>query len=279
MAFGVLICIISLIGIAGAVLSGILKSRGTNSRISILPEQESKHPVERQPEQDTYQRRFHEKALAETTRGQRFLGEETSCPEPKSDSAEIKQRNLSALLPHQFVVIDLETTGLSPTAHEIIEIGALKITLEMSQHPAFQTFVRPAKPVPTNITKMTGITQAMLDEHGIELKSALQLLMEFIGDLPLVTYNAQFDMGFLWTAAMRCGVVLPNHYSCALKRARRAFPDFPSHKLSYMAERFNLPEENQHRAVGDCKRTAHVFLLSTVALNQKVRWSTPVMRA
>lgn len=185
------------------------------------------------------------------------------------------QRDLTELLPSQFVVLDLETTGLSPTVHEIIEIGALKITLEMGQHPAFQMLVKPTKQIPRNIAKLTGITQAMVEERGIELRTALQHLMEFVGELPLVTYNAEFDMGFLWAAAKRCDLVFPNRYACALKRARRAFPDMPSHKLSYMAERFNLPDGHQHRAVGDCERAAHVFLLSTVALNQKVRWTAP----
>lgn len=295
-----------LLVIACVLLWGILKSEGTESRASHLFEQGNPEAGERQPEQDGYQRRFHEKAVAEAARGprppressppqsanppaardkRREISELLPQPRPsrkftppqqaKPEITPVKRRELSELLPHQFVVLDLETTGLSPIVNEIIEIGALKVTLEMNEHSAFQTFVKPTKRVPNNITRMTGITQAMVDEHGIELQSALRQLMEFIGELPLVTYNAQFDMAFLWAAAKRCHLELPNQYSCALKRARRAFPDFPSHKLSYMAERLSLPDGNQHRAVGDCERAAHVFLLSTVELNQKVRWSAP----
>ena len=265
---------IVLLLVVAALVFG-LRVFGSRSQTLLSDELRRPRPAELESEQDPYQKRFHAKAVAEANRDSRFSGEKATDEKAVPQVVQVKQRELSELLPPQFVIVDLETTGLSPATHEIIEIGALKITLEMNQHAAFQTFVIPTKPVPSNITKMTGITQRLVVEQGIELQSALQQLIEFIGELPLVTYNAEFDMGFLWAAAKRCDIALPNRYTCALKRARRAFPDFPSHKLVYMAERFNLPNGNQHRAVGDCERAAHVFLLSTVALNQKVRWTPP----
>jgi DNA polymerase III subunit epsilon len=194
---------------------------------------------------------------------------------PTQPAAPSGPRDLSTLLPDCFVVVDLETTGLSPAMDEIIEIGAVKVTLGAHEHPCFQTLVRPARPIPRLITQLTGINQAMADRDGIELDSALRQFLEFVGDLPLVAYNAPFDMGFLWAAAGRCRVDLPNRYTCALKRARRAWPELPSHKLSHVAEALQLPDANQHRAVGDCERTVHVFLLATGVLNQKVNWSAP----
>lgn len=275
MADVVSFCIVLLLIVAALVIG--LRSLGRRPQTLTINEQEGSHRDEREPEQDPYQRSFHEKAVVEANRGSRFPNERTPGEKTAAQVAEAKQRELSELLPRQFVVVDLETTGLSPAVNEIIEIGALKITLDMDRHTAFQTFVKPTKSVPSKITKMTGITQQMVDEQGMELQCALRQLIEFVGDLPLVTYNAEFDMGFLWAAAKRCNVALPNRYSCALKRARRAFPDLPSHRLSYVAERLNLPSGDQHRAVGDCERAAHVFLLSTVALNQKVRWTSPAI--
>jgi DNA polymerase III epsilon subunit family exonuclease len=185
------------------------------------------------------------------------------------------QRDLSELLPAQFIVLDLETTGLSPTTDEIIEIAAIKVTLGDERHLAMQTLVKPTRRVPSKITQLTGITQAMIDADGIELDSALRQFMEFAGDLPLVTYNADFDIGFLRVAAAQCGVVLGNSYTCALKRARRAWPSLPDHKLATVASIFKLPENDQHRALGDTIRAAHVFMLATVQINQKVRWAKP----
>jgi DNA polymerase III epsilon subunit-like protein len=97
---------------------------------------------------------------------------------------------LSKLLPSQFVVLDLETTGLSAERDEIIEIGAIRVVLDSQNHLAFQTLVKPARKIPRKITSMTGITQKMVDEEGVPLEEALIQFKEFIADLPLVTFRA-----------------------------------------------------------------------------------------
>jgi len=186
-----------------------------------------------------------------------------------------KQRELEDLLPNQFVVVDLETTGLSPANCEIIEIGAVKVTLGEKNHATFQTFVKPSKPIPKKIIGITGITEEMIEADSLELHDALTEFKEFIGALPLVAYNAPFDMGFLWTAATNCNMTLTNRYTCALKRARRAWPELPSHKLSKIAEILDLPDNDQHRAIGDCIRTVHVFTLAVSTVNSRVRWDQP----
>ncbi|MFP5205506.1 MAG: PolC-type DNA polymerase III [Acidobacteriota bacterium] len=267
------ICIILLV-IAAAFVFG-LRSLNSKSDALHLDRPEIPDSAEQEPEQKNLRSQLHEKGLGEAIRGPHMMRETAQDQEPTQRFASARQRQLSELLPPQFVVVDLETTGLSPVVNEIIEIGALKITLGTDEHAAFQRLVKPMNPVPSHITRMTGITQMLLAEQGIELQCALQQLITFIEDLPLITYNARFDMGFLWASAKRCNAIIPNRYSCALTRARRAFPDFPSHKLSYMAERFSLSNGNEHRAVGDCERAAHVFLLSTMTLNQKVRWNAP----
>jgi DNA polymerase-3 subunit epsilon len=189
--------------------------------------------------------------------------------------------DLHDLLPREFVILDLETTGLSRVHDEIIEIGAIRVDLDgvdredRAECPVFQTLVKPLNGIPEGATKINGITQEMLDQEGIELKEAMQQFMEFVGDLPLVTYNAALDMGFLWKAAERCDLTLSNRYDCALKRTRRAFPDLPNHKLTYIAELLQLPDDDTHRALGDCKRTVTVFVTSVSTLGTKVRWTHP----
>lgn len=194
---------------------------------------------------------------------------------PVSQSTVRVERALNELLPNQFVVVDLETTGLSSSTDEIIEIGAIKVSLDSNQHITFQTLVKPAVKLPRKIVEITGITQAMLDTDGIAPQEAIEQFIEFVGDLPLVTYNAAFDIGFLTNAYKRCGKTLINKYDCALKRTRRAWPEFPNHRLSYITTLMNLPQSNQHRALADCERTVYVYITSTSKLNQKVRWSKP----
>jgi DNA polymerase III epsilon subunit family exonuclease len=188
-------------------------------------------------------------------------------------SASTTLPNLAALLPRQFIVLDLETTGLSHDRDEIIEFGAIRVTLDSDNHQTFQTLVKPERKIPRMITEITGITQAMVDSEGAQLREALGQFIEFIGDLPLVAFKADFDMGFLYSAARKHGFVINNRYTCALKRARRAWPGLPSYRLVDLAKRGKLSLDEAHRSLGDCRRTVLIFTAATSTIGQKVRWS------
>src|SRR3990172_4884986 len=108
-----------------------------------------------------------------------------------------------SILPERFVVFDLETTGLKPDAHEIIEIGAIRVNRDSDNHDTFQALVRPNKKIPKKITDITGITQEMVEKDGDSLETALPQFIEFVGDLPLVSFNAEFDMAFLTAAVQK----------------------------------------------------------------------------
>jgi DNA polymerase III epsilon subunit family exonuclease len=188
-------------------------------------------------------------------------------PRPSAD--------LSSFLPPQFVVLDLETTGLSPYSDEIIEIGAVKATLNSETHATFQQLVKPSRKIPKRITEITGITQKMIETEGLPVKEVLVDFFAFVGDLPVVSFNAEFDIGFLCHAAVREGLPFGNSYTCALKKARRAWPGLPSYKLIDLARMGNLTVADSHRALGDSVRALMVFTAATSVLRQKVRWSKP----
>ena len=179
-----------------------------------------------------------------------------------------------SMLPERFIVLDLETTGLSPDTDEIIEVGAIRVDRDGSNHIAFSTFVKPVKKIPASITEMTGITQGMVDNDGLPLSEAISQFAGFIGDLPLVTFNADFDMAFLLKAAKMQGRTIENRYTCALKLARRAWPGLPSYRLVALAKMGNLPEDDTHRALGDCKRALIVFASAAKNIGGDIRWST-----
>lgn len=165
-----------------------------------------------------------------------------------------------SMLPERFVVFDLETTGLRSGHHEIIEIGAIRVNRDAEDHQTFQTLVKPRKRVPMKITEITGITNDMVQSDGLELVEALAEFRGFVGDLPLVAFNAKFDDAFLRAA---CVATASTHFSnetcCALKLARRAWPQRKSFRLSDIARDGNLPMDDTHRALGDCRRTIIVF--------------------
>lgn len=179
----------------------------------------------------------------------------------------------SHLLPPQFIFLDLETTGLSAANDEIIEIAAIRFTPGLNDHPGFQALVKPELPIPPFISRLTGITQKMVEAEGVALPQAMASLLAFIGDLPLVTYNAPFDLGFLREAARRCHLTFSNPYTCALKCTKRAWPELKSHKLANVAKVMGYSSDQQHRALADCQVGISVFMVSTLKLNQKVLWT------
>ena len=164
-----------------------------------------------------------------------------------------------ALLPQRFVVLDLETTGLDPAQHEIIEIGAIRVNRDSDIHDTFSALVKPIGRIPKKITEITGISQDMVDSEGEPLEEAIREFATFIEDLPLVTFNAEFDMAFLQNAAKQHNLVIGNPASCALKMARRAWPGRKSYRLNDLAKDGGLPDEGTHRALGDCKRALIVY--------------------
>ena len=104
-------------------------------------------------------------------------------------------------VPETFVVVDVETTGLDPGRHEIIEIGAIKINRGSNEHKSLTALVKPSRKIPKKITKITGITQKMVDNDGEELDSVIIDFLDFFEEYRLVAYNAPFDMAFLERAA------------------------------------------------------------------------------
>ncbi|MFZ0961418.1 MAG: 3'-5' exonuclease [Terriglobia bacterium] len=169
-----------------------------------------------------------------------------------------KKVNL-APVPQKFIVLDLETTGLDPIKNEIIEIGAIRVNRDSNIHDTFSALVKPIRRIPKKITQMTGISQEMVESEGEPLEKAIKEFAKFIEDLPLVTFNAEFDMAFLQNAAKQHNLVIGNSTSCALKMARRAWPGRKSYRLNDLAKDGGLSDEGTHRALGDCKRALIVY--------------------
>ena len=158
----------------------------------------------------------------------------------------------------KFVFFDLETTGLSPRGCRIIEIGALRVAGGGVACGSFHALIRIDEPVPYFITRLTGITDDMLEE-GDAIEHAFPRFCEFVEDLPLVAYNVNFDMGFLRTEAARQRIQLKNKPVCALSVARKKLPGLANHKLKTVARHFGIEESQTHRALDDCEMGLRVF--------------------
>jgi DNA polymerase-3 subunit epsilon len=171
-----------------------------------------------------------------------------------------------AFLPEQFVIVDLETTGLDAALHDIIEIAALKVQRDPELHTTFTALVKPAHTVPSEITALTGITQAMLDQQGQHRAEVMAAFLDFVGEARLVFFNAPFDGAFLAKAANHIGRTMDNPVSCALAMARRAWPGLRSYTLVALAQRHGLDTLGHHRALTDCALTLPIYCAATTQL-------------
>lgn len=156
------------------------------------------------------------------------------------------------------VFLDFETTGLEIGKDEIIEIGAIKIDEDGYDH-TFQSFINPTKPITPHITKLTGITQEMVDDAP-DLKTAITKLIEFIGEASIVAHNADFDIPFLVVASLRHQVPIQSEtIICTLKWAAKL--NEPSKSLSALTKKYRIFHHNAHRALADAAATRELFFI------------------
>lgn len=165
-----------------------------------------------------------------------------------------------AVLSGSYAVIDIETTGLDPNRDEIIEIAALVVTKSYVPVMEFSTLVRPQRPVPPEITRLTGIEQRHLDDHGKPLAEALRRFSDFVGDIPLFAHHAEFDQVFLARAAQLSGLTLANPMHDTIYLARAAWPGLDSYRLSKLVETLRVASLPTHRALDDAKAALAVLL-------------------
>ena len=159
-----------------------------------------------------------------------------------------------------YVSFDLETSGLSSRADEIIEIGAVKHKNGMIID-TFQTFIKPSKRISEFTTSLTNITNDMLND-GKNLNDAMNEFLEFSKGCILVAHNAIFDYSFIKSAVDKLGLPqITNPVIDTLPLSRLLYSEYRSHTLGSVARRFNIEydEEVAHRADYDAKILSEVF--------------------
>ena len=157
----------------------------------------------------------------------------------------------------EFVVFDLETTGLSFHEDRITEIGAA-IYKDGKMERRFQTFVDPERPLPARIVELTGITDDML-RGAPKLEEAIPAFLEFCGDRPLAAHNADFDTSFVKAACRELGIEFEPTYIDTLVLAQSLLPGLNRHKLNVVADALGLPDFNHHRAVDDAMTVGYML--------------------
>ena len=158
----------------------------------------------------------------------------------------------------EYVVFDIETTGLSPTNNRIIEIGAVRIKDGKIQD-TFSEFVNPEVPIPYTITKLTSITDAMV-QNAPTIEVILPKFLEYIGDASVVAHNATFDTGFIRENAKRLGLVFDSTIVDTMTLAHILLPELGKYTLDRLCKQFGVVNEHHHRACDDAAATAEIFV-------------------
>ena len=159
----------------------------------------------------------------------------------------------------EYVVLDLETTGLSYTEDEILEMAALLVK-DGEPAESFQVLLSQNRSIPQNVVELTGITDDMVNREGIPIIQAIPLLTEFIGERSLVCHNGSFDLTFLQFACQKHRIApVRNPYVDTLILARRKLRELPDMRLTTIARHFGLDIEGAHRALKDCYLTFGIY--------------------
>ena len=166
--------------------------------------------------------------------------------------------NIDTLL-SDYILFDLETTGLSTENDQVVEISALKIT-GGDITDEFSTLVNPGIHIPYQASSINGITDEMVKEAP-DMEHALKDFISFIGDSILVGHNIKrFDLGFIQRDAVRYfGKQITNDYVDTLILSRKYLPDLYSHSLGSLADHYDVSYEGAHRALADCHINKQVY--------------------
>ena len=158
---------------------------------------------------------------------------------------------------NEYVVLDLEMTGLSAKTDQIIEIGAIKIK-DNAVVKTMECLVNPGCKIPTRVVELTGITDEMV-QSGRDKDEAISELLDFVEGQILVGQNVGFDYSFLKQWAVNHKRPFEAKACDTLKLARVLLPPEQPKKLESLCQYFGIERAREHRALDDAIETWQIF--------------------
>lgn len=165
----------------------------------------------------------------------------------------------AAVIPDEFVAIDIETTGLNPTCDEIVEVSAVRYR-NGHEVEAYETLVKPTRPLSAFVTLYNKITNGMVTDAPA-VGEVMPPLRAFIGDSVLLGHNVHFDINFLYDAIERAGAPhLTNNFIDTMGLLRRIKGTKAPGSLAAAAQAYSISVPGHHRAGWDSRCAAELFL-------------------
>ncbi len=158
-----------------------------------------------------------------------------------------------------YVVVDVETTGGRGEHHRVTEIGAVKVR-DGQIVDRFQTLLNPQRSIPPGISRLTGITPAMV-ENAPYFADVADEFEAFLEDSIFVAHNVNFDYGFIAMEFQRLGRTFRLPKLCTCASMRRLYPGHRSYSLASLCRSFDIPLKQHHRAMCDAEAASELLLL------------------
>ena len=167
-----------------------------------------------------------------------------------------------------FTVFDTETTGLDPKLCRVVEVGGIRFD-SLGINSRFNVLINPKTPMPPEVTKIYGITDAMLAGQS-ETAQVIPDFLRFIGNSVLIAHNAPFDISFINEELARLGKpALQNKVIDTRIFAKEIFPGLPKYALQDLATRFGIKALDAHRAEDDARVCLELFMICFDSLKAK----------
>ena len=168
----------------------------------------------------------------------------------------------------EYVVFDIETTGLSMKKCKIIEIGAVRVDAEGNELGRFSEFVNPEEPIPYEIELLTSINDQMV-MGAPTIDVILPKFLEFAKGAILVAHNATFDTGFIQEFCDRLGLPYPFSALDTMTLSYVLLPQLGRYNLDRLCKHFGVVNAHHHRACDDADVTAKIFVRLLEMLKEK----------
>lgn len=155
-----------------------------------------------------------------------------------------------------FVVLDLETTGLTPSTNQIISIGAVKF--ESGRINSFYRLIKleQGKVISTDIARVTRLNNQLLNAKGVEIKEAIIDLQHFVKNMPIVGYNLLFDERFLQATIIKHNMIQFNNKMVDILPYIKRIDKFcDNYRLETILAKYGIENEQPHNALADARAT------------------------